>query len=195
MNTAKWLVVVMVLAIPLSAFAAPQGSVLSRSEKVLALHEGTAADRAALETLSKSGLLEKLVNHWRSSTKASQTKASGSFSAFHQKFANACLARDVEQVINYCTLPLGGTEMFTDDWTPISTCSQFEKAFPRIFTPQVGQALINTTPEKQADGSIHLGCCLNEYDEEEGMIMESAVIFVFKPVSDKFRLVNIIFVG
>ena len=196
MMTKKWLVAILLLALPLATTYGAENSTLTRSEKVLVMHEGTEADRAALLTLSKSGMLEKLVNSWRAK-KNLTTKASGygTFEGFRQRFINACLARDVEQVVNYCELPLRGTEVFTDSFETISTCGQFAKSFDRLFTKQVVQIMMNTAAQKQSDGTIHLGCSLNEYDEDEGMIMESALIFVFKPVRDTYRLVEVIPVG
>ena len=196
MSKTKWMVVALLIAMPLTATFGADFSALTRSEKALVLHEGTEADRAALKTLSKSGMLEKLVKHCRGS-KQLTTKASGygTFEGFRQRFISACLARDVEQVVNYCELPLRGTELFTDNFEAISSCTQFAKSFDRLFTKQVVQIMMNTSAEKKSNGTIHLGCLLNEYDEDEGMIIESALIFVFKPLRETYKLVEVIPVG
>ena len=196
MRTRRWLVAVLLIAMPLTAAIGADKSALTRSEKVLVLHEGTEADRVALKTLSESGMLDKLVKHWLQS-KELTTKASGygTFEGFRHRFISACMARDVEQVVNYCELPLRGTASFTESFEDISSCSQFAKSFDRLFTKQVVQIMMNTAAEKKSNGTIHLGCSLNEYDEEEGIIIESALIFVFKPIRETFKLVQVIPVG
>lgn len=196
MSNRKWMVVALLIAMPLTATFGADFSALTRSEKALVLHEGTEADRVALTTLSKSGMLEKLLKLCRANNKLT-TKASGygTFEGFRQRFISACLARDVEQVVNYCELPLRGTAVFTESFEDISSCSQFAKSFESLFTKQVVQIMMNTTAEKKSNGTIHLGCSLNEYDEDEGMIIESALIFVFKPVRETFKLVEVIPVG
>lgn len=196
MTNMNCLAVVVLMIVPLTVAFGADYTVLPRSARALVLHDCTAADRVALDTLSASGTLEKLVLQLQQGN-AKTTKASGygTFEGFRQRFVSACLTSDVEQVLNYCQLPIRGTAVFTETYETISTCSQFAMSFERLFTKQVVQILMNAVAEKRPNGTIHLACILNEYDEDEGMIIESSLIFVFKPVRDTFRLVEVIPVG